>query len=125
VKISAYCDEEEHFESIGTTTENIFMQSMCETYRFLTITCVLSAAFTTIFPVSQKYSTQYTMCLKQFSIFIAVEKVIVNAAITDLFLFNMKINRQKESFSCPCHKVLFEEYKYNLTSALDGGEWLI
>jgi hypothetical protein len=38
-----------------------------------------------------------------------VEKVIVNAAITDLFLFNMEINRQMDSFACPCHKVIFEE----------------
>jgi len=44
-----------------------------------------------------------------FSIFIAVEKFIVNAAIIDLVLFNMKINRQRDSFSCPCHKILYEE----------------
>jgi len=49
-----------------------------------------------------------------FSIFIEVEKIIVNAAIIDLVLFNMKINRQRDSFSCPCHATL----------ALDGGERL-
>jgi len=43
------------------------------------------------------------------SVFIAVEKIIINAAIIDLVLFNMKINRQRDSFSCPCHKILYEE----------------
>ena len=60
VNVSAYRDEEEHSESLGTTSENIFMQTVCVTYRVLTITCVPSATVQH-FPRSLKYSTQYTI----------------------------------------------------------------
>ena len=59
VNISAYRDEQEHSESLGTTSENIFTQTVCVTYRVLTITCVPSATVQH-FPRSLKYSTQYT-----------------------------------------------------------------
>jgi len=44
VNFSAYRDEEEHSESLGTTSENIFTQTVCVTYRVLMITRVLSEA---------------------------------------------------------------------------------
>ena len=60
VNFSAYRDEEEHSESLGTTSENIFTQTVCVTYRVLTIACVPSATVQH-FPRSLKYLTQYTI----------------------------------------------------------------